>query len=79
MPPAGLILPGPRELTGVTDVVVLGQIARDLVLMVDELPAPGSAAPVRQRREMLGLVALAAGQEGNVFAWPGGGVNCSCR
>lgn len=36
------------------DVVVVGQIARDLVLRVDELPGPGQAAPVRERLEMLG-------------------------
>jgi ribokinase len=36
------------------DAVVLGQIARDLVLRVDEVPGPGESAPVRSRREMLG-------------------------
>ncbi|KJK36216.1 hypothetical protein UK23_42275 [Lentzea aerocolonigenes] len=36
------------------DIVVVGQIARDLVLVVDEVPGPGGTAPVRQRREMLG-------------------------
>ncbi|MBV9140496.1 MAG: hypothetical protein JO115_06220 [Pseudonocardiales bacterium] len=36
------------------DVVVVGQIARDLVLLVEELPAPGTGTAVRQRREMLG-------------------------
>ena len=35
-------------------IVVAGQIARDLVLVVDELPGAGSTAPVRRRREMLG-------------------------
>jgi len=34
--------------------VVVGQIARDLVLVVDEVPGPGRSAPVRERREMLG-------------------------
>ncbi|NGY64446.1 ribokinase [Lentzea sp. NEAU-D13] len=34
--------------------VVVGQIARDLVLVVDEVPGPGGTAPVRERREMLG-------------------------
>ncbi len=34
--------------------MVVGQIARDLVLVVDEVPGPGSSAPVRERREMLG-------------------------
>jgi ribokinase len=38
----------------VTDVVVVGQIARDLVLRVDELPAGNHATPVRERRELLG-------------------------
>lgn len=33
---------------------MVGQIARDLVLVVDEMPGPGGTAPVRQRREMLG-------------------------
>jgi ribokinase len=36
------------------DAVVVGQIARDLVLVVDEVPDAGTSAPVRQRREMLG-------------------------
>ncbi|GGU38796.1 PfkB family carbohydrate kinase [Lentzea flava] len=36
------------------EIVVVGQIARDLVLVVDEVPGPGGAAPVRERREMLG-------------------------
>ncbi|TDB82377.1 PfkB family carbohydrate kinase [Micromonospora sp. KC721] len=36
------------------DVVVVGQIARDLVLQVDELPAASGTAPVRCRRELLG-------------------------
>jgi ribokinase len=35
------------------DAVVVGQIARDLVLVVDEVPEAGTAVPVRQRREML--------------------------
>jgi ribokinase len=38
----------------VGDVVVVGQIARDLVLVVDEVPGPGGTAPVRERREALG-------------------------
>jgi ribokinase len=38
----------------VDEIVVMGQIARDLVLVVDEVPGPGGTAPVRQRREMLG-------------------------
>jgi hypothetical protein len=36
------------------DAVVVGQIARDLVLVVDEVPEAGTAVPVRQRREMFG-------------------------
>ncbi|MET9227678.1 PfkB family carbohydrate kinase [Lentzea sp. NPDC003310] len=36
------------------DVVVVGQVARDLVLVVDEVPGPGGSAPVRERRELLG-------------------------
>ncbi|SDC91528.1 PfkB family carbohydrate kinase [Actinokineospora iranica] len=38
----------------VVDVVVLGQIARDLVLVVPEVPSVGGTTPVRRRREMLG-------------------------
>lgn len=34
--------------------VVVGQIARDLVLRVDEVPEPGTSTGVRLRREMLG-------------------------
>ena len=33
---------------------MFGQIARDLVLVVDEAPGPGQSASVRERREMLG-------------------------
>jgi ribokinase len=36
------------------DAVVVGQIARDLVLVVDEVPEARTATPVRRRREMLG-------------------------
>ncbi|WP_214406568.1 PfkB family carbohydrate kinase [Pseudonocardia lacus] len=36
------------------DVVVAGQLARDLVLRVDALPGAGAAADVRERREVLG-------------------------
>ncbi|MFB4313180.1 PfkB family carbohydrate kinase [Actinomadura sp. 21ATH] len=36
------------------EVVVMGQVARDLVLVVDEMPGTGESAPVRERREMLG-------------------------
>jgi len=34
--------------------MVVGQITRDLVLTVDEIPGPSGTSPVRQRREMLG-------------------------
>ena len=33
---------------------MVGQIARDLVLVVDEVPGSGGTVPVRERREMLG-------------------------
>src|SRR5688500_1092823 len=36
------------------DVVVVGQVGRDLVLVVDEVPEAGGTTPVRERREMLG-------------------------
>ena len=36
------------------DVVVFGQIARDLVLVVDTMPGARQAADVYQRRELLG-------------------------
>ncbi|MEX5296803.1 PfkB family carbohydrate kinase [Kocuria sp. CPCC 205268] len=35
-------------------VVVVGQVGRDLVLRVEELPGEGGAAPVLERRELLG-------------------------
>lgn len=35
-------------------VVVVGQVARDLVLSTDDLPEEGGSATVRERREMLG-------------------------
>lgn len=67
------------------DVVVVGQLARDLVLVVGGAPGPGGSAAVRRRRELLGgkganqilrqgpsLVAPAVGDAGNCFAWPGG-------
>jgi ribokinase len=44
---------GPGTASGV-DVMVAGQLARDLVLRVDELPPPGASAQVRERLEMLG-------------------------
>jgi ribokinase len=36
------------------DVIALGQIARDLVVLVDDLPGPNGTTPVRERRELLG-------------------------
>lgn len=36
------------------DVVVFGQLARDLVLVVDDVPGAGESAPVRERGELLG-------------------------
>ena len=36
------------------NVVVFGQLARDLVLVVDQVPAAGQSGRVRRRREMLG-------------------------
>ncbi|NES27381.1 hypothetical protein GCE86_13075 [Micromonospora terminaliae] len=36
------------------DAIVVGQVARDLVLRVDEVPGPSGTAPVRCRRELLG-------------------------
>ena len=35
-------------------VVVVGQVARDLVLVVDEVPGPGGTVDIEQRRELLG-------------------------
>jgi ribokinase len=40
----------PRRL----EVAVVGQIARDLVLRMDELPEAGTSGPVRERKETLG-------------------------
>ncbi|RLK26001.1 ribokinase [Micromonospora sp. M71_S20] len=34
--------------------MVVGQVARDLVLLVDEVPGAGGSTPVRRRRELLG-------------------------
>src|ERR1700742_4412655 len=36
------------------EVVVAGQLARDLVLVVEDVPEAGQSRPVRERREMLG-------------------------
>lgn len=36
------------------NVVVFGQLARDLVLVVDQVPAAGQSGQVRRRRELLG-------------------------
>jgi ribokinase len=40
--------------SGRADVAVVGQVARDLVLRIDELPEAGVSAAVAQRRETLG-------------------------
>lgn len=34
--------------------VVVGQVARDLVLRIDQLPAAGGSVDVARRRELLG-------------------------
>ncbi|WP_406045413.1 PfkB family carbohydrate kinase [Micromonospora sp. NBC_00898] len=36
------------------DAIAVGQVARDLVLLVDEVPGAARTAPVRRRRELLG-------------------------
>jgi ribokinase len=41
-------------MTGSPSVVVVGEIARDLVLVIDEVPGPGSSVDVHRRRELLG-------------------------
>jgi ribokinase len=41
-------------MTGSPSVVVVGQIARDLVLVIDDVPGPGGSVDVRRRRELLG-------------------------
>ena len=41
-------MPGPAH------VVVVGQLARDVVLLIDAMPEPGSSTDVRMRRETLG-------------------------
>jgi ribokinase len=55
-----------------TGVAVIGQIARDLVLVIPELPGPDSSAQVTERREMLGgkgaNIAVAAAQLGSRVA-----------
>ncbi|WP_432537549.1 PfkB family carbohydrate kinase [Kineococcus arenarius] len=45
-----------RATTGIVEgvVVVVGQVARDLVLAVDGVPGAGASAAVRERRESLG-------------------------
>ena len=57
------------------DIAVVGQIARDLVLLVDELPDAGSSTSVRQRKEMLGgkgaNIAVGATQQGAEVALVG--------
>jgi ribokinase len=46
--------PGPHGASRTPDVIVFGQIARDLVLVVDAVPSARQAADVYQRRELLG-------------------------
>ena len=46
------------------DVVVAGQLARDLVLVVEEMPKTEQSRPVRQRREMLGGSTARRGERG---------------
>ncbi|WP_234361605.1 PfkB family carbohydrate kinase [Plantactinospora sp. BB1] len=41
-------------MSAIPQVLVIGQLARDLVLVVDRMPPAGSAADVRYRRELLG-------------------------
>lgn len=43
-----------RTTAPVPGVLVIGQIARDLVLQVEDWPSAGGSAPVLERREMLG-------------------------
>ncbi|MEE6272986.1 PfkB family carbohydrate kinase [Georgenia sp. MJ206] len=43
-----------RRTSRTPDVVVLGQVARDLVLEVAELPPGGDATPITRRQELLG-------------------------
>jgi ribokinase len=44
----------PSNLPRPPHVVVVGQLARDVVLVIDQMPEPGTAAAVRMRRETLG-------------------------
>lgn len=53
-------------------VMVVGQIARDIVLQVDSIPAAGSAAPATQRLEMLGV-------RGPTRRWASCSWACGCR
>ena len=45
---------GDTEARDCPEIVVVGQIARDLVLVVDEVPDAGATVDVRRRRELLG-------------------------
>jgi ribokinase len=45
---------GTVSTNGSLDVIALGQIARDLAILVDDLPGPDGTTPVRERRELLG-------------------------
>jgi ribokinase len=51
---SGTAAPTPDAAASAPDAVVVGQLARDLVLLVDDMPDTGTAADVRERREMLG-------------------------
>jgi hypothetical protein len=46
--------PSPARARRRPDVIVFGQIARDLVLVVDAMPGARQSADVYQRRELLG-------------------------
>jgi ribokinase len=54
------------------DAVVVGQVARDLVLVVEDVPPAGGTTPVRARRELLGgkgaNIAVALAQLGTPVA-----------
>ncbi|WP_432491179.1 PfkB family carbohydrate kinase [Kineococcus gypseus] len=66
-----------RATTGIVEgvVAVVGQVGRDLVLAVDDVPGPGGSVEVRERREVLGgkgaNQAVAAAQLGTSAALVG--------
>src|SRR5699024_4177387 len=57
------------------DVLVVGQVARDLVLALEEMPPPQGSTVVSQRHEMLGgkgtNQAVGLRQRGGQVAWLG--------